>query len=153
MEYERVVYIDKDDTDDDIINKMNNVISRMTKYGYSPIPKMAGYVIHWSNGSAKWYPYGMKSNPREGGYIYNEGLDTNQFFVTGKVPIRRLRSILEEELVDPLPLYSGSYEARERGIFSLEGHEIPPPIKAILDRDEPIDIQTRIALEDKFREN
>ena len=153
MEYSRVVYLDKDDTDEEIVDKLNSVIRGMTRFGYVPIPKRPGRVIFWSNHRARWLPYGMQSDPKVGGYEYDRGLDTNQFFVTGRVPIRRIRHILEDEMVEPLPLYSGSYEARERGIFSLEGHEIPPPIKSVLLRDEPLDIQTRIALEDKFKEN
>lgn len=52
-------------------------------------------------------------------------LDANQIAVVG-VPRSKLTSMAK--FLNPLPLYAGSFEARERGIFSFRGIEVPPPI-------------------------
>lgn len=81
-------------------------------------------------------------------------LDANEVAVIG-VPKRLLESIAP--MLNDLPLYAGSFEVRERGVFSLRGIEIPPPLKEAWLRSmvtgEPLDIQSQIAIERKIQED
>lgn len=81
-------------------------------------------------------------------------LDANEVVVIG-VPKRLLESILP--LLNELPLYRGSFEARERGVFSLRGISIPPPLKEAWLRSmvtgQPLDIQSQIAIGEKIEED
>lgn len=53
-------------------------------------------------------------------------LDANEILVSG---VRKdVLEILAGVLLEPLPLYRGSYESRERGEFSLRGIQVPPAI-------------------------
>lgn len=81
-------------------------------------------------------------------------LDANEILVTGLsiVVLKEMAPILNQ-----LPLYSGSFEARSRGEFKLSGIEIPPGLKKAWIESElggiPLDIQSQIAIEEKMEEN
>lgn len=74
-------------------------------------------------------------------------LDANEITIVGmeREKVRELAPLFAE-----LPLYSGSFEARSRGVFTLRGIEIPPGIaKQPLDE---LDRETIKALVEKTRE-
>lgn len=74
-------------------------------------------------------------------------VDANEICVHGAA---RVKVKAMEELFDRLPLYSGSFEARGSGAFSLKGIEIPPGIHR--QRLDDLDPQTIQALVDKAME-
>lgn len=62
-------------------------------------------------------------------------LDANQIAVIG---LSRKTLDVISPLLDVLPLYAGSFEARVRGKFSLKDIEVPPPIARVpLDELDP----------------
>ena len=200
------IIINKDDTLDRALEKINQEIESRRSYGVRreelPTTKKAHKLV-WSNARAGWYvapvqdeikcadseeinrlvdqsniiqrtcDYSMAnmnkitevmSRLRE---LEKEGktkcrfvpsktqcLDANEVAVIG-VPKRVLESIVP--LLNDLPLYAGSFEARERGVFSLRGIEIPPPLKEAwlksMVTGEPLDIQSQIAIERKIQED
>lgn len=81
-------------------------------------------------------------------------LDANEILVTGlsMAVLREMAPVLNQ-----LPLYSGSFEARSRGEFKLSGIGIPPGLKKAWIESElggiPLDIQSQIAIEGKMEEN
>lgn len=137
-------YLDKDLELDGIINVINSEIDTRRTYGHREevIPKgQSGRLLSWSNGSASWWMYG---NVRKGPSVVK--LDANIILITYKpggwpkelASTRVLDNFLE--FLKPLPLYSGSTEAKQRGNFSLKGIDIPPGIvtgiiEGTLDRD------------------
>ena len=74
-------------------------------------------------------------------------LDANEIVVEG-IGARKTDSL--STFFNPLPLYSGSFEARERGLFSLKGIEIPPGVAR--QKLDDLDPQTINALVEKSEE-
>jgi len=74
-------------------------------------------------------------------------LDANEIAIVGmtREKVRELAPLFAE-----LPLYSGSFEARTRGVFALRGIEIPPGIAK--QRLDDLDPETIKALVEKTRE-
>ena len=143
----RVAFIPAGASDEDVTRILNSVIDKLRQYGVIrfPRPKGHGRKITWSNGAAGWYAYGQAepSTPEV-------GLDANQVLVVGS-NYAQLKRVCPQ--LAPLPLYAGSFEARERGGFSFAGNEIPPKVREAHLRDQPLDEQTRQALEEKFKES
>jgi hypothetical protein len=125
------VYLDKGLEVEGILNVINNEISNRRSYGTREealLKGQSGKVLSWSNGSASWYFGPTYKGPD------SIGLDANQVLVTygpGGWPRElnspRIWDSFKEMLMD-LPLYSGSTEAKQRGVFSLKGIDIPPGI-------------------------
>jgi len=139
-----------DETDEEIIAALNREINSRTSYGVrlEPGPRRGVVSFMWSNGGACWYASPAYGSPL--GYR----LDANEIVARG-IGSKRLKGLVDN--LDDLPLYSGSTEARGRGIFGLKGKEIPPGIKGAMLESEAagqlLDVQTQLALEEKFREN
>ena len=199
------VYIDKEDTLEETLDKINREIESRRSYG-TRVEELTttkkATTLNWSNGNASWYAGRIQEEvkcsaklpeiqslanfwadlanayPKECKFdienmsksrgalreMEDKGtiecrhlpskaqcLDANQIVVVG-VPRKVLDSIAS--LLDQLPLYSGSFEARERGEFSLKGVEIPPGLKAAWAQSmitgKPLDVQSEIALSEKF---
>ncbi len=200
------VVINKDDTLDRALGKINQEIESRRSYGVRreelPTTKKAHKLV-WSNARAGWYVAPVQDEIRcadskeiktlvdQGNIIQRtcdysmanmnkidevmsrlrelekEGktkcrfvpsktqcLDANEVAVVG-VPKRLLESIAT--VLNDLPLYAGSFEARERGVFSLRGIAIPPPLKEAwlksMVTGEPLDIQSQLAIERKIQED
>ncbi len=143
-----MVIVEPSMSDEDIIAEINAEIGTMRSYGRrteNPPRGKPWRRVNWSNGSAEWWQYwDSMRGPRD--------LDANEFGVVGISRVK-LEPLLSQ--LSPLPLYKGSYEARERGGFSFEGIEIPPGVKKAIkeseETEEPLDIQTQIALEEKIQ--
>lgn len=66
-------------------------------------------------------------------------LDANEIAVVG---LNRSTLDILTRMMEDLPLYSGSFEAKQRNVYSLRGIEVPPAMKNIpLDQLSPIDIK------------
>ena len=104
-----------------LIVTSNNIISEMTTYGVRQIEivKQPSYILSWSNASASW---GVEYYTIHGNRItetpYNSTIviDANQFVL--QAPKKLILEVIP--WLDPLPLYSGSFEAKERGIFDID---------------------------------
>jgi len=125
------VYLDKGLEVEGILNVINNEISGRRSYGIREelIPKgQSGKVFSWSNGSACWYFGGVDRGPK------SIRLDANEILVTygiGGWPKELNRPKIWEsfkEMLIDLPLYSGSTEAKVRGVFSLKDIDVPPGV-------------------------
>jgi len=130
----RIVHLKGDEDDEEALEAINRVIGTMTHYGRKSYPFPRGrraYVVEWSNGYASWCPPGYY-NVNSPYSIYKRigelSLDANELMVVG-LSRQRLDSLVL--LFDPLPLFSGSHEARERGNFSLVDIDAPPAIREI----------------------
>jgi len=123
--------IDTDEVEQDI----NSQIARLTSYGVRKefVPSRGYYCLTWSNGARKWF-VGREETP--GRYI---SLDANELLV--RTPRRLLKRLVDEDRLDPLPLYKGSFGSRSRGEFSLEDIEIPPPMEGLRDTGGKLDKQ------------
>lgn len=151
----RVAIIPAGATDEQAITVINYTIDKMRSYGviHVSLPKGAKVArfIFWSNAQAGWSSYGQAQD-----LSVKQGIsaDANKILVVGsnKAQIDRILPRLAA-----LPLYHGSFEARQRGVFDLTQGEIPPAIKKALADSErsgvPLDEQTRKALEEKFKGN
>lgn len=133
---------------EELQDRVNDLIHQRTRYGHrTEVAERAGYRIGWSNSESNWYVYGWR-DPR--GAKLN--LDANIVFVPGA---RRsdLQYLIDNLLLDRLPLAGGSYEARERGECDFTGVELPPMIRIIRDFDLPRESTLDRALEKKAQEN
>lgn len=74
-------------------------------------------------------------------------LDANELVIVG-MSVAKAQAL--QPVFNNLPLYSGSFEAKLRGDFSLLGIEIPPPIRQT--RLDDLDAQTIRALVEKAGE-
>ena len=122
------VHVSENDQLGEIIGAINTEIFQRTRYGTGTessagIPRSRVVSLVWANGSESWYcsrPWEVHPDTIQ--------LDANEVLVLG----------LESKQIEPLlpflkelPLFRGSFEAKERGKFSLSGIEIPPAIKSI----------------------
>ena len=96
-----------------LIVTSNNIISEMTTYGLRQVEivKQPSYILSWSNASASWGVQYYKI-PHNGTIV----IDANQFVL--QAPKKLILEVIP--WLDPLPLYSGSFEAKERGIFDID---------------------------------
>lgn len=87
-----------------VLNQANDRIRRLTQYGVrTELTVCPGYVLTWSNGSAKWY---RAREVTRGGKELR--LDANEVFVPATA--KELDAVIAD--LDPLPLYANSFEAR-----------------------------------------
>jgi hypothetical protein len=128
--------------------RVNDLILQRTRYGRRiETAERAGYRIGWSNGNCGWFVYYYR-DPR-GAKL---DLDANVIFVPGARKAD-LEYLADNNLLEPLPLYRGSHEARERGECDFTGIELPPMIRMIRDFDLPRESTLDRALEKKAQEN
>ncbi len=100
-----------------LIQYINKLISQRTKYGLreETVEKIPAYELVWSNAGANWYIWSL-AYQRKGQLVK---MDANHILVQG---IRKAEIEAVLKWLNPLPLYSFSYEAKERGIYDPIGH-------------------------------
>lgn len=99
-----------------LVQRINDQIRQRTAYGMRSqvVERVPAYRIQWSNGSAEWDIYYYAE--RRTGKVLE--LDADTILVQG-VKKEDIEAVLR--WLEPLPLYSFSYEARQRGIFDPLG--------------------------------
>ena len=120
---------------EELAEKVNELIRERTSYGVrEEVADAPGYVLTWSNGSARWYG-GRYDRKSKGERLV---LDANEVFVSG-VRSKDLVTLIESDMLDPLPLFGGSLERRMAGTPDYRGVELPPAIKAIKKVGYPVE--------------
>lgn len=90
---------------EDLAVLVNSEISQRSSYGERrEVAEAPGHIMVWSNGRGRWF-VGPKRIKRGEDLT----LDANMVFVPG-VTIRDLNYLIDNDLVDSLPLYSYSAE-------------------------------------------
>lgn len=104
------------------VPKLNEEIRERTGYGArGQLTPEDGYVLTWSNGGERWVVYGQKWMKGEELKPQSYGMDANQIFAA--YPHDFLQRIVSS--LDPLPLFMGSLESKERGkIGWTEGFDL-----------------------------
>lgn len=127
---------------------VNSEVRQRTSYGVRyEVAERPGYTLTWSNGAARWFVWYPRV--KKGREVM---LDANMIFIPGATA-RDLNYLIEEGLIEPLPLYGGSFERRRMGTPDYSGAELPPAIKLMRDYDLPVEESVEEALERKVRES
>ncbi len=86
-----------------LLDSLNAHIATMTRYGsYKMVAPKRGYRLIWSNARRRWYIGG--DSHAKGATIY---MDANVIFTTAR--LKDLKLVVDR--LDPLPLYSNSFES------------------------------------------
>jgi len=121
MDYRGVAVIQKDDTEEDILTKIDEAIGELTSLGYRDVPsKGIVYAMMWSNAYSRWYA------PRR--QIREPRVDANYVVIVnrGKKGLAKiLRKLADEYAFRTLPLFDNSFEARTRAVAAPV--EVPGP--------------------------
>ena len=101
------------------VQQLNQEIAQRIGYGVRPyVAPSNGYAMAWSNEAERWIVYSYKKY-RKGEEVKEVagGLDANMIFAPydDEEFLRRIAHLL-----DPLPLFRASLEAKERGQISWE---------------------------------
>ena len=132
-----------------LADKVNELIRDRTSYGVrEEVADAPGYVLTWSNGSARWYG-GRYDRKSKGERLV---LDANEIFVSG-IRSKDLVALTESDMLDPLPLFGGSHERRMVGTPDYRGVELPPRIREVRDTDFPREEEVDRALLRKAMES
>jgi len=141
-----MVVIRPDMTDAEVLLRINNAIRRQRNYGrrtVTPPGRSTWRKIIWCNDSVDWYQsYYSRRGPAS--------LDADEIAVYG-ISKKRLESLLGGLVT--LPLYYGSFEARQAGKLDFTGIELPPAVRSIRYADVQVDPQLDSALTRKHSES
>ncbi len=114
---------------EELAESVNEQIRERTSYGVrTEVAERRGFRMMWSNGAARWMPFGVVPKG------HTMQLDANEVFVPGATR-RGLEQLIDMGALIDLPLYGGSFERRQAGTPDYSGVELPPAIKVIRDTD------------------
>lgn len=95
-----------------VIQKLNEEINHRTVYGArGELAPTDGHVLSWSNNAETWLVFGREYHQGEELTPQSYGMDANQVFAPYNYEVlKRIAHLLE-----PLPLFKGSFEAKSKG--------------------------------------
>lgn len=99
------------------VAQLNKEVAQRIGYGVRPyVAPSNGHVLAWSNAAERWIVYSHEYKKGDEVKEVAGGLDANMIFAPYEDEF--LRRIVH--LLDPLPLYGASFEAKQRGQISWE---------------------------------
>jgi hypothetical protein len=96
------------------VSKINNIIEGQDSYGHRQWTQKEGIVATWSNGSEMWYLDHMYTEQLK--KKTSVSLDANQVVL----PVNEKEFLRVHKRIAPLPLYFGSFEAKQRKIVDWD---------------------------------